>query len=135
MLKTLEVFVWTSFIKEISTELYFLNILLEWAGNVCDVAYSEELSTFQVMTWFKIPSKWKSCRSKVVAYFTHEGAHFHIWVTLCLFLRWYLKIGVFSLWRYVHFCVTLRTYFKKINQLGELKDRSMIITTVLTMKQ
>ena len=95
---------------------------------MCDVTYNEESSTLQVM------SK-ALCNSNVVVYFTHEGDHFHIVGTLCLFLPWYLKIGVFSLRRYVHLCVTLRTHLKKISQLGELKDQNMIIATVLTMKQ
>ena len=88
----------TSFIKEISTESYFLDILLDLAGNVSDGTYTDELSTLQVMmTQLKIPSKRKKCRSNAVVYFTHEGAYFHLVGILCLFLPWYLKIGVFSL--------------------------------------
>ena len=59
--------------------------------------------------------------SNVVVYFTNEGAHFHIGGTLCLFLSWYLKIGFFSLGRYVHFCATLRACLKTNQSTGGIK--------------
>ena len=42
-------FVLKRFIKEIRTELDFLDILLDWAANVCNVTYSEESSTLPVV--------------------------------------------------------------------------------------
>ena len=101
--KTLEVFVLRSFIKEFSTELDLLDILLDWAGDVCDLTYCKESSILLVMM-----TKWKSCRYNVVVYFIHEGAHFHIVRHSCLFLPRYLetvKSSTFPYiyaWHYIH---------------------------------
>ena len=47
-------------------------------------------------------------------YFTHEGAHFYIVEAFCLFLPWYLKIGMFFVMLRAFMCDI--TYMSQKNQ-------------------